>query len=202
MAARRLACHDLSSVPKTQPGLSADRLRPRRRWPSDRLGGALGRRRRRRKARHPLCRLRQLPLGPALDLRPSTRPRSRPASSPRPWSPVAATPRRSSTSKASRSMAMAASGSPRKAARDRLTPHALYHVDADGKIVEEVAFPEALLPSEIRFGCGRRHQGRRHALGRHPARVEGRSGRDGEAPRLRHQGKEVVCRALPARGRR
>jgi len=35
---------------------------------------------------------------------------------------------------------------------DRLTPHALYHVDADGKIVEEVAFPEALLPSEIRFG--------------------------------------------------
>lgn len=36
---------------------------------------------------------------------------------------------------------------------DRLTPHALYHVDADGKIVEEVAFPEALLPSEIRFGA-------------------------------------------------
>ena len=36
---------------------------------------------------------------------------------------------------------------------DRLTPHALYHVDADGKIVEEVGFPEALLPSEIRFGA-------------------------------------------------
>lgn len=36
---------------------------------------------------------------------------------------------------------------------DRLTPHALYHVDADGKIVGEVAFPEALLPSEIRFGA-------------------------------------------------
>ena len=35
---------------------------------------------------------------------------------------------------------------------DRLTPHALLHVDAEGKIVEEVAFPEALLPSEIRFG--------------------------------------------------
>jgi hypothetical protein len=36
---------------------------------------------------------------------------------------------------------------------DRLTPHALYHVDAEGKILEEVAFPEALLPSEIRFGA-------------------------------------------------
>lgn len=36
---------------------------------------------------------------------------------------------------------------------DRLTPHALYHVGADGKIVEEVAFPEALLPNEIRFGA-------------------------------------------------
>lgn len=35
---------------------------------------------------------------------------------------------------------------------DRLTPHALFHVDAEGKIVEEVAFPEALLPSEIRYG--------------------------------------------------
>lgn len=36
---------------------------------------------------------------------------------------------------------------------DRLTPHALYRVDADGKILTEVAFPEALLPSEIRFGA-------------------------------------------------
>ena len=36
---------------------------------------------------------------------------------------------------------------------DRLTPHALYHVAADGKILEEVAFPEALLPHEIRFGA-------------------------------------------------
>lgn len=36
---------------------------------------------------------------------------------------------------------------------DRLTPHALFHVDAEGKIVEEVAFPEVLLPHEIRFGA-------------------------------------------------
>ncbi|KQW77124.1 alkaline phosphatase [Devosia sp. Root413D1] len=36
---------------------------------------------------------------------------------------------------------------------DRLTPHALYRVDADGKITEEVAFPEALLPNEIRYGA-------------------------------------------------
>ena len=36
---------------------------------------------------------------------------------------------------------------------DRLTPHALFRVDADGKIVEEVAFPEALLAGEIRFGA-------------------------------------------------
>lgn len=35
---------------------------------------------------------------------------------------------------------------------DKLTPHALYHVGSDGKILEEVAFPEALLSSEIRFG--------------------------------------------------
>jgi hypothetical protein len=36
---------------------------------------------------------------------------------------------------------------------DRLAPHALFHVDAEGKILEEVAFPEALLPHEIRFGA-------------------------------------------------
>jgi hypothetical protein len=36
---------------------------------------------------------------------------------------------------------------------DRLIPNALFHVDADGKILEEVAFPEALLASEIRFGA-------------------------------------------------
>jgi hypothetical protein len=36
---------------------------------------------------------------------------------------------------------------------DRLTPHALFHVDAEGKILAEVAFPETLLPSEIRFGA-------------------------------------------------
>jgi len=36
---------------------------------------------------------------------------------------------------------------------DKLTPHALYRVDADGKITEEVAFPEALLPNEIRYGA-------------------------------------------------
>ncbi|WP_374624276.1 esterase-like activity of phytase family protein [Devosia sp.] len=36
---------------------------------------------------------------------------------------------------------------------DRLTPHALFRVDAKGAIVEEVAFPEALLAGEIRFGA-------------------------------------------------
>jgi len=36
---------------------------------------------------------------------------------------------------------------------DRLTPHALFHVDAEGAILEEVAFPEALLASEIRYGA-------------------------------------------------
>jgi hypothetical protein len=35
---------------------------------------------------------------------------------------------------------------------DRLVPHAVYHVDATGAIDKEIAFPEALLPSEIRFG--------------------------------------------------
>ncbi len=36
---------------------------------------------------------------------------------------------------------------------DRLTPHALYRVDAKGAIVTEVAFPAALLAHEIRFGA-------------------------------------------------
>jgi len=35
---------------------------------------------------------------------------------------------------------------------DRLIPHALYHVDAEGMIDTEVALPEGLLPQEIRFG--------------------------------------------------
>ncbi|RYE07029.1 MAG: esterase-like activity of phytase family protein [Hyphomicrobiales bacterium] len=35
----------------------------------------------------------------------------------------------------------------------KLVPHALYHVDADGKIVEEVPFPAALLGSQTRFGA-------------------------------------------------
>jgi hypothetical protein len=33
-----------------------------------------------------------------------------------------------------------------------LTPHALYHVNADGEIEEEVAYPAALLANEIRSG--------------------------------------------------
>jgi len=36
---------------------------------------------------------------------------------------------------------------------DREIPHALYRVDAQGAIQQEVAFPEALLASEIRFGA-------------------------------------------------
>ncbi len=35
---------------------------------------------------------------------------------------------------------------------DRLVPHALYHVDADGEIQDEIAFPAELLAHEIRFG--------------------------------------------------
>ena len=35
---------------------------------------------------------------------------------------------------------------------DRLIPHALYNVNADGEIKTEVAFPDGLLASEIRFG--------------------------------------------------
>ena len=35
---------------------------------------------------------------------------------------------------------------------DRLTPHALYHVNAKGAIKQEVAFPAELLANEIRFG--------------------------------------------------
>ncbi|GLQ53459.1 esterase-like activity of phytase family protein [Devosia nitrariae] len=36
---------------------------------------------------------------------------------------------------------------------DRLIPHALYHVNAEGEIEEEVPFPPDLLASEIRFGA-------------------------------------------------
>ncbi len=35
---------------------------------------------------------------------------------------------------------------------DRLIPHAVYHVDAEGKIDQEIALPETLLPHETRFG--------------------------------------------------
>jgi Esterase-like activity of phytase len=35
---------------------------------------------------------------------------------------------------------------------DRLIPHGLIHVDAEGAIIEEVPLPEALLDHEIRFG--------------------------------------------------
>lgn len=36
---------------------------------------------------------------------------------------------------------------------DREIPHALVHVDGKGAIIEEVAFPDALLANEIRFGA-------------------------------------------------
>ena len=36
---------------------------------------------------------------------------------------------------------------------DRLVPHALYHVDADGEIDEQVAFPPELLAFETRYGA-------------------------------------------------
>ena len=36
---------------------------------------------------------------------------------------------------------------------DRLIPHALYHVDAEGEIQEEIAFPPELLAGETRFGA-------------------------------------------------
>ncbi len=35
---------------------------------------------------------------------------------------------------------------------DRVIPHALYHVNADGEIEEEIGFPPALMDNEIRFG--------------------------------------------------
>ena len=36
---------------------------------------------------------------------------------------------------------------------DRLIPHALYHVDAEGEIQEEIAFPPELLTGQTRFGA-------------------------------------------------
>ena len=36
---------------------------------------------------------------------------------------------------------------------DRVVPHALYHVNADGEIEDEVGFPQALMDNEIRFGA-------------------------------------------------
>jgi alkaline phosphatase len=35
---------------------------------------------------------------------------------------------------------------------DKLTPHAILHVDGKGKIIEEISFPDELLAHEIRFG--------------------------------------------------
>ncbi len=60
--------------------------------------------------------------------------------------------RRSSTSKASRSTAKAGSGSPSEGDTAALTPHALFHVDAEGEILEEVGFPAALLAGQMRLG--------------------------------------------------
>ena len=37
--------------------------------------------------------------------------------------------------------------------RDRLIPHALYHVDGEGEIQDQYAFPEALMDVERRFGA-------------------------------------------------
>ena len=42
-------------------------------------------------------------------------------------------------------MARAGSGWPRKGRSDKLVPHAIYHVDAEGAIDQEIALPEALL---------------------------------------------------------
>ncbi|MFQ6549818.1 esterase-like activity of phytase family protein [Aestuariibius sp. 2305UL40-4] len=35
---------------------------------------------------------------------------------------------------------------------DRLVPHAIYRVDGNGEIIEEIGLPEALMDNEIRFG--------------------------------------------------
>jgi hypothetical protein len=63
---------------------------------------------------------------------------------------------------------------------DRLIPHALLHVDAEGAIVEEVPLPEALLDQEIRFG------------------FEGVTKVGGEAAGLQHCRKDLGRSALSA----
>jgi len=49
---------------------------------------------------------------------------------------------------------------------DRLVPHAIYHVDADGEIQDEISLPAELLAVEKRFGFeGRRSKRPRQASG-------------------------------------
>ncbi len=70
---------------------------------------------------------------------------------------------------------------------DRLIPHALYHVDADGEIRGRDRLPARAAGRRDPLRLRGRDQGRRRALDRHPAPLGRRSGGHGEARRLRHR---------------
>ncbi len=104
---------------------------------------------------------------------------SRPKSSRRRSSPAMALRRKSSTSRASRSTARAGFWLASEGDTAALTPHALFHVNADGEIEEEIGYPAALLAGEIRSGSEGIALIGGNALDRDPAGVEGR--REGQA---------------------
>ncbi len=85
---------------------------------------------------------------------------------------------------------------------DRLIPHAIFHVDGDGSITDEIAFPPELLAGETRFGAeGITVEGSRLwiAIQREWG---GRSGEPREARRLRSRNRGMGRGALPEGRRR
>ena len=151
--------------------------------------------RRRRSGRRQRQRLRRA----AVDLQDRRHARPRRASSTRSASPAAATPAQKLdlegiTLDGEGGFWLASEGR-----TDRLIPHALYHVDADGEIEQEIALPAELLRGRDPLRLRGHHPGRRHALDRDPARMGRRSGEPRQARRLQHRDRGMGRRPLPAR---
>ncbi len=84
---------------------------------------------------------------------------------------------------------------------DRLLPHALLHVDADGAITDEIALPQELATAATRYGAeGVAVVDGKVWLAMQREWADDPEGR-GQAPRLRPRGRDLGRRPLPARRR-
>ena len=101
---------------------------------------------------------------PAFDLQDRPQPAARPHRGRDPHPPTGRQPGTESWIwRASRWTATVASTSPPKGRTDRVIPHAIYHVSADGLIKDrkgEIGLPAELMAVEKRFGFRGHHQGR------------------------------------------